>query len=362
MLSPRFNHTATLLPTGKVLVAGGFNSNALASAELFDPATGTWTATSPMTTNRSSHTATLLPNGKVLIAGGGGEGTYNSAELYDPITATWTTTGSMNVARLSHTATLLRSGKVLIAGGFSPITDALSHAEIYDPAAGAWTIASSLITPRVSQTATLLTDGTVLVAGGTSTTNDTSAAEVFDANLGFSAAWQPQISALTSPVDPDANFVITGTQFRGVSEGSSGTSQDSPSDYPLVQLRSLENAQTLFLRPTAWSSNSFTSLPVNGLWPGWTMATVFVNGIPSQGNLFDLQPLLPGPLLTSVVSSGNITLTWPTGNPPRFHLQATTDFSGTNWVDVNGLVTVTNALGHVTIPVGQGVGFYRLKF
>ena len=117
----RYEHTATLLLNGMVLVAGGFdsNGNVSASAELYDPASRTWTATGSLNTAHITHTATLLQNGMVLVAGGE-DSNFNilaSAELYDPASGTWTATGSLNTARAFHTATLLQNGMVLVAGG-----------------------------------------------------------------------------------------------------------------------------------------------------------------------------------------------------------------------------------------------------
>ena len=162
-------HTATLLPNGLVLVAGGLNSHSVESrsAELYDPATGTWTVTGSLNEGRFYYPATLLPNGKVLVEGGDGlSGERASAELYDPATGIWTRTGSLNVARQLHSATLLPDGKVLVAGGFDSNNLITASVELYDPATGTWTVGNSLNIARFTHTATLLPNGKVLVAGG----------------------------------------------------------------------------------------------------------------------------------------------------------------------------------------------------
>jgi Galactose oxidase, central domain/Kelch motif len=167
MNTARASHTATLLSNGKVLIAGGGYAGCLASAELYDPAAGTFTATGSMTTARASHTATLLPSGKVLIAGGDdcSGPSLASAELYDPATGTFVPTGSMTTAREKHTATLLGNGKVVIAGGLDRVVS-FASAELYDPVAGTFTTTGNMTAGRYDHTATLLPSGAVLIAGG----------------------------------------------------------------------------------------------------------------------------------------------------------------------------------------------------
>jgi hypothetical protein len=176
-------HTATLLPTGLVLAAGGFgvSDSALASAELYHPATGEWTNTGSLHTARAGHSATMLPTGLVLAAGGGtSDSTLASAELYNPARGTWTNTGSLNAAREWHTATLLPIGTVLAAGGSGSDT-ILSSGEQYDPTTGAWTWTCSLNTNRYLGAATLLPDGSVLAVGGLTGGGVTASSELYPA-------------------------------------------------------------------------------------------------------------------------------------------------------------------------------------
>jgi hypothetical protein len=221
----------------------------------------------------------------VLVAGGIGIGgdLLSSAELYDPASGSWSVTGSLNTARAAHTATLLPNGKVLVAGGYNGSN--LTSAELYDPASGSWSATGSLNTGRYQHTATLLSNGKVLVAGGYGG-GDLSSAELYDTGLGFVRPdWQPQIATATSPLALGSSLVLTGSRFQGISQASGGNFQDSSTNYPIVQLRDIDNSQVVFLPvdPTAgWSNTAFTSTLVNNFPPGPALVTVFTNGIPSD--------------------------------------------------------------------------------
>jgi len=169
MATARLGHTATLLSNGKILISGGVPtslSQPTVAAEIYDPGTGTFTPTGNMATARAGHTATLLQGGKVLITGGYTDFTNgefhasSTAEIYDPATGLFSATGPAGVARYAHTATLLPNGMVLVAGG----TD--SSAELYDSFTGSFSSTGGMEIGRWGHTATLLQNGTVLVAGG----------------------------------------------------------------------------------------------------------------------------------------------------------------------------------------------------
>jgi hypothetical protein len=257
MGTARYHHTAVLLPTGKVLVAGGYASgvnpatgdggrggNPIASAELHDPSTNSWSPAGNMATARAEHTATVLTSGKVLVAGGccnaNGPGLPNdpwgfaSAELYDPASNAWSSAGNMPswmpypgqpVGVCGHTATLLPSGRVLVAGGYGDCmeidTAQESQTAIYDPASNAWSPAASMSEPRVEFTAVLLPYGQVLVAGGVVADgvdgyfSSLASAELYDEKTDTWSAASPMFGALadhTATLLPSGAVLVTGGQ------------------------------------------------------------------------------------------------------------------------------------------------------
>ncbi|MGO9085651.1 MAG: kelch repeat-containing protein [Candidatus Sulfotelmatobacter sp.] len=190
-LAQRMAATATLLPNGKVLLAGGTTvttSNTpgvvLSSAELFDPSALTFVYTGTMVSARQNYTATLLSDGKVLLVGGSdGSNALASAELFDPSNNSFApSAGSLHTARWSHTATPLPNGKVFITGGWDSTNQALASAELYDPSTDSFSdITAPMITPRVDFTSTLLSNGTVLIVGGHDRNNNVFGnVEIFD--------------------------------------------------------------------------------------------------------------------------------------------------------------------------------------
>jgi hypothetical protein len=209
---------------------------------------------------------------------------------------------------------LLPNGKVLVAGGFNGSAVSAS-AELFDPAGGtngSWTAPASLNTAREQHTATLLPNGMVLIAGGSGSSSVLTSAELYDIGLGFVRPdWQPQIATATSPLI--SSLTLTGSRFQGISQASGGNFQDSSTNYPLVQLRSIDNSQVAFLPvdPTAgWSNTSFTSTPVNNFPPGPALVTVFTNGIPSDSKYLVVRP----PSVVSRMIHGSIT------TPPYFDI------------------------------------------
>jgi hypothetical protein len=230
MLDARYSHTATLLPTGKVLVVGGEGpfdppgSRPLASAELYDPATGQWHATGALSNARAFHTATLLASSQVLVLGGltptspttDAEGPTSSAELYDPQAGTWAAAAPMLAARAGHTATLLLSGAVLVAGGGGIDPSVPMEAELYDPVAGTWHRTGSLSASYAGHTATRLPSGRVLVVGASGGIRNT---ELFDPG---SETWSEAGCTVDTRFGHTATLLFSGGVLVAGGFGSSG--------------------------------------------------------------------------------------------------------------------------------------------
>jgi len=241
MNTGRDEATATLLASGKVLIAGGFNGNykgppLLSSTELYDPATNSFAAarnTATMNTAREGATATLLASGKVLIAGGLGSGVgtsgfLSSTELYDPATNSFAAaadTAVMNTARAYATATLLASGKVLIAGGANGPLEETSSTELYDPATNSFAAASdtaAMNTARLDATATPLPSGEVLIAGGEDSSGALSSTELYDPATNSFAAAADTAAMNTARVLATATLLASGEVLIAGGAGPSG--------------------------------------------------------------------------------------------------------------------------------------------
>jgi N-acetylneuraminic acid mutarotase len=201
-----------------VLITGGMDGsyNYLKTAELFDPATGTFTATSgTMAVTRANHTATLLSNGKVLITGGGNGSLSADAELYNPVTDTFTSVAAtMSAARNYHTATLLQDGRVLIAFGGS------NTADVYDPAANAFTqVGATVLLPIIKHSATLLANGKILLVGGEASYCQLDSTYIFDPETGSfvdgPALKQSREAASLITLDDGSVLVVGGQGLAG---------------------------------------------------------------------------------------------------------------------------------------------------
>lgn len=356
-------YTATLLPNGKVLVAGGFDLGT--SAELYDSATDTWTVTGSLRAARTFHTATLLPSGKVLVAGGGQSGGSGwpsaSTELYDPATGKWTLTGAMKHARSGPAATLLPNGKVLVVGGgtgselydpasgtwtdtASPSTGGtpptllangkvLAGAELYDLATGKWTTTGAPSTNYF--TATLLRNGKVLAAGG----NRTFTAELYDPDSGTWSA--------TGSLTWDRDFCTATLLRNGQVLITGGYQQET--DTPIASAELYD--------PT---SGNWTEIPMNEPHFSHT-ATLLPNGkvLIAGGNGWGIQLLSSAelyepdePVLTLLGNAvQTVSLSWSGAGV----LEHTDNLAVPNWQPA------PNQANPQTISTTDPMKFYRVK-
>jgi serpin B len=249
--APRTDFVAVALTDGRVLVTGGLTSVdnplgevAYSSTKLYDPETGTWSASGLLNIARTEPVAALLPDGTVLVAGGAyvdedQTRALASAEIFDPDTGTWSRTGDLRAARRGARAVTLADGRVLVVGGSSTGRNlyfeytALSSAEIYDPATGAWTPAGSLAGAREGFSLVALPDGGALVAGGLAPSGDAVDAERLDPRtLRWAAAGSmlDSTSGRVAIVLGDGRVLVAG----GVRGREPETDGNSPLDTPAI--------------------------------------------------------------------------------------------------------------------------------
>ncbi len=232
--SARSNHSATLLRDGKVLVAGGLDDNgvALATAELYDPATGTWALTAPMTQARAGHFAFLLPTGAVLVIGGDQPCCLSNvtAEVYDPANGLWSPAGSLDSPFGMLSATMLPSGNIFLSGVAEAYRTTASW--LYDAPQKIWIRASGDPIYRQEPSMSVLPDGTVLVTGGSRDADEflvSRGAEVYDPTTDTwgptSSPGTPRLAGTTTLLADGSLLVAGGFTPTGIIPGPTVTGQ-----------------------------------------------------------------------------------------------------------------------------------------
>ena len=312
MTQRRSHHTATPLPGGKVLVVGGKDPSgaALDSVELYDPATRQWTPLpSSLAEGRWLHTTTLLPGGKVLIVGGrNSAGALDSVELYDVARGRWADSSSLNQARFGHTTTWLPRGGVLVAGGYGANGTPLQSAELYDPATRQWTLTANMASTRANHTAAFLPSGKVFVFGGG---GGNARAEVYE-DLSVCQECRPVINPLPEPQVPGALLTLSGSHLSGVSEASTGTTQSSATNFPVLHLRAVEGGALLRLEPLFPYSDSELQVQLPALPDGHYILSVTAHAASGSTMLrVDGSPL-PAPTLTAPAAGSYVNSPQPT--------------------------------------------------
>jgi hypothetical protein len=336
MLVPRAEHTATLLPNGKVLIAGGISyfaptAQGLSSAELYNPLSGTFSATGSMGIPRISHTATLLPDGRVLITGGFAgnvnqavAGVTATAELCDPGSGTFARAGQMSVPRCSHTATLLNSGKVLIAGGHCGPFAETATAELYDPVTGVFAPTGNMTTRRAQHLATLLVDGRVLIVP--SGDEDDHSAELYEPASGMFSrtTWTTDLGGdavgATATLTTSGRVLVTLNPQECDFPGRAAGLYDSASG----QFVATRDAAVGFCYPQATLLSDGSALIAGGWWFLGPIAQIYdpASGAFSRtGDMTTDRMIYTATLLNdgSVLMSGGSSLLVPVASAELYH-------------------------------------------
>jgi len=312
---PLEGHTATLLPDGNVLIAGGSNGTEVSKeCFLYNPTCDVWQTTGNLQLPRSHHTATLLQNGEVLISGGAlGNGT---CEIYTPSSSSWIATGAVGIPRMNHSATLLSNGNVVVIGGTAANGTSSSVAETYNPIDRSWRTTGLLPQGRANHAALLLPTGKILIAGGLTQTNAgciaPSESYIFDPAFGYQDSERPNIASidpvyLSAAGSMDAIITLQGSGFRdnnrSQSEGSTGDYNNTPTNYPVVEIQRIggDRFGTDFstylpfnINHANWSSSETQIRLALGtsnhraLPTGYYALTVIASGVPSISKYFQI--------------------------------------------------------------------------
>jgi uncharacterized repeat protein (TIGR01451 family) len=322
-------HTMTTLSDGKVLLAGGGNrcGGVFSSAALYDPTTGTWSSTGSMTAGREWHSAVLLSDGRVLVAGGLGSTSpfpsLSSAEIYDPATGTWSATGSMATQRFGSVVpflTRLSDGRVMAAAGSSGNGFSSSpngpQAEIFNPVSGTWSATGSLSVGRAGGTFSLLDDGSVLAAGGSDATPAIhSSAEMWDS---ATETWSMTASLAGPRVSHGSAVLADGRVLAMGGNGTGGTFYDTAEVYgPAIFTANLGIVKTDPPTRAPTGQNRTYTITVTNNGPetayGVTVtdtlpgSVTFVSATPSQGSCVRSGVIVTC-YLGSIASGGNATV------------------------------------------------------
>jgi N-acetylneuraminic acid mutarotase len=316
-ISRGVGRATALLSDGRLLLAGGAETGSLVTflpSGVYDPVTGSFT-TRLMQTPRADATATLLANGKVLVVGGYASATtlLATAELFDPATQSWTTTPPLANARYGHTATLLASGEVLVAGGgASPTTS-----EIYDPVSNTWRSGPALQASRRLHRAIAAPNGGALLLSGL----DSGTVELIGPMLAPVSSLAPALNTPSASFAPNAAINFTGSGFRPAREASGGNTAQSASHAPVFELQRIDNDQRLFLPQAAvtilgsnpFTDTSFAAAAIDAGFPrGHARLRTWVNGVPSAERivLVAVAPYQPSAPTATATSNTSATVTF----------------------------------------------------